>query len=289
MTDTLFAVALGLSSAVTLAAANMSVKMGSDILVGRAILSASAAAMMLPAAFFVPMPDAATWHAFAFALPAHFFYQICMIRALQRGDLSLVFPVMRGAAPLLTAITALLILHEALAPLAWVGLLLATGAVAVFAWPPRGVALRDHPDRAALLWALGTALGIALYNVTDARGVRIAPSPWSFIVWLFLLDGIAIITTAILLRRDALATAVAMRWRYGVAGGALSILSFGSALYAFTLMETAKVSALRETAVVFAALMGTMLLGESFGKRRIAAALALAAGLVLMQFGGSLA
>lgn len=289
MTDTLFAVALGLCSAVTLAAANMSVKMGNDILVGRAILSSSAAAMMLPAAFFVPMPDAATWHAFIFVLPAHFFYQICMIRALQRGDLSLVFPVMRGAAPLLTAIAALLILHEALAPLAWAGLLLATGAVAVFAWPPKGVALRDHPDRAALLWALGTALGIALYNVTDARGVRLAPTPWTFIVWLFLLDGIALVTTAILLRRDALATAVAMRWRYGVAGGALSILSFGAALYAFTLMETAKVSALRETAVVFAALMGTMLLGESFGRRRIVAALVLAAGLVLMQFGGSLA
>jgi drug/metabolite transporter (DMT)-like permease len=70
-----------------------------------------------------------------------------------------------------------------------------------------------------------------------------------------------------------------------VAGGALSILSFGSALYAFSLMETAKVSALRETAVVFAAAMGSMFLGESLGRRRIAAAAVLAAGLVLTQFG----
>jgi drug/metabolite transporter (DMT)-like permease len=75
------------------------------------------------------------------------------------------------------------------------------------------------------------------------------------------------------------------RWRYGFAGGALSILSFGSALYAFTLMETAKVSALRETAVVFAAAMGSYVLGEGFGARRIAAAAILAAGLLLMQFG----
>ena len=66
---------------------------------------------------------------------------------------------------------------------------------------------------------------------------------------------------------------------------ALSIFSFGSALYAFSLMETAKVSALRETAVVFAALMGSLFLGESFGRRRVVAATALAAGLLLMQFG----
>ena len=282
---TLLAICLGLFSAVTLAAANMSVKMGSDILLSRAILSVSAALLMLPAAFFVPPPDRATWGAFAFALPAHFFYQICMIRALQRGDLSLVFPVMRGTAPLLTAIAALLLLREQLAPLAWLGLLFATGAVAAFAMPPRGVALRDHPHRAALFWAAGTAVGIALYNVTDARGVRIAPDPLTFIVWLFMMDGLAITVTALVLRRNVLAQAVAMKWRYGVPAGALSILSFGSALYAFTLMETAKVSALRETAVVFAAAMGSLFLGEDFGRRRIVAAIILAAGLVLMQFG----
>jgi drug/metabolite transporter (DMT)-like permease len=286
MDDTLLAICLGLFSALTLAAANMSVKMGSDILLSRAMLSACAALIILPAAFVVPAPDRATWGALAYALPAHFLYQICMIRALQRGDLSQVFPVMRGAAPLLTAIVALVVLRESLAPLAWFGLILATAAVAVFALPPKGVALRDHPDRAALLWAAATAAGIALYNVTDARGVRIAPDPFTFIVWIFLLDGIGILVLATLRRRGAFASALALRWRYGVVGAALSILSFGAALYAFGLIETAKVSALRETSVVFAALMGAVILGDGFGRRRVAAALVLAAGLILMQFGG---
>jgi drug/metabolite transporter (DMT)-like permease len=285
MDATLLAICLGLFSAVTLATANMSVKMGGDVLVTRAILSACAAMLILPATFFVPLPDAATWRAFAFALPAHFFYQICMIQALQRGDLSLVFPIMRGVAPLLTAFAALILLREELGMMAWAGLVLATLAAAAFALPPRGVAMRDHPHASALFWALGTAIGIALYNVTDARGVRVAPSPFTFIVWLFLLDGAAVILMALVLRRNAIAAAVSMRWRYGLAGGALSILSFGSALYAFTLIETAKVSALRETSVVFAAIMGSLFLGESFGRRRIVAAIALAAGLVLMQFG----
>ena len=285
MDSTLLAIILGLFSAVTLAAANMSVKMGTDILVGRAILSTSASILILPAVFFVAAPDAATWRALAIAMPAHFFYQICLVRAMQRADLSLVFPVMRGAAPLLTAFSALILLSEELAPLAWAGLLCATAAVISFAIPPKGVKLRDHPDRTALLWAFGTAIGVSLYNVADARGVRIAPNPFTYIVWLFLLDAIAITTLAVVMRRDIMLRAVAMKWRYGVAAGALSILSFGSALYAFSLMETAKVSALRETAVVFAALMGTLFLGESFGRRRVMAASALAAGLVLMQFG----
>ena len=285
MSPALLAVCLGLFSAVTLAAANMSVKMGSDILVGRAILSVSAALLILPFVFVVPRPDAATWTALAWAVPAHFFYQLCLVRAMQRADLSLVFPVMRGAAPLLTAFTALLLLGEALAPLAWAGLVAATAAVVSFAWPPRGTRLKEHPDGIALLWALGTAIGVSLYNVTDARGVRLAPAPETFIVWLFLVDPICITATALLFRRNALAAAIAMKWRYGVAAGALSILSFGSALYAFSLIEVAKVSALRETSVVFAAAMGSLFLRESFGRRRIVAALLLAAGLVVMQFG----
>ncbi len=205
---------------------------------------------------------------------------------MQRGELSLVFPVMRGAAPLLTAVSALVFLGERLAPLGWAGLIAATAAVISFALPPSGVRLRHHPDRIALLWAAATALGVALYNVADARGVRIAPTPLTFIVYLFVLDAILITATTLLFRRNVIAAAVVMKWRYGVAAGALSILSFGSALYAFSLMETAKVSALRETSVVFAALLGMMFIGERFGRRRLVAASVLAAGLVVMQFGG---
>jgi len=286
LSDSLLAVLLGLFSAVTLAAANMSVKMGSDILVGRAVLSASAALVVAPAALFVPLPDAWTWGALLLAVPAHYGYQLCLIRALQRGDLSLVFPVMRGAAPLLTAAAAFLFLHETLPPLALAGLVAATGALFIFAAPPSGTLLRHHPDLTVLGWALATAVGVALYNVADARGVRGAPEPFTYIVWIFLLDAVGITVTAMLRRRAELGRAIAAKWRFGVAAGLLSILSYGSAVYAFSLIETARVSALRETSVVFAALMGTLLLGEGLGRRRVAAALALAAGLVAMQFGG---
>jgi drug/metabolite transporter (DMT)-like permease len=287
LNDSLLAVGLGLFSAVSLAAANMSVKMGSDILVGRAVLSASAAAMVAPAALLVPLPNAWTWGALLLALPAHYGYQLCLVGALQRGELSLVFPVMRGAAPLLTAAAAYLLLGERLPGPALAGLAVATAAILVFAAPPRGTLLRHHPDLKVLAWAVATAIGISLYNVADARGVRGAPEPFTYIVWIFLLDAVGVTLTALLRRRRALGRAIASKWRYGVAAGFLSVLSYGSAVYAFRLMETAKVSALRETSVVFAALMGAWFLREGFGRRRIDAALALAAGLVLMQFGGS--
>lgn len=220
-----FAIVLGLFSAVTLAAANMSVKMGTDILVGRAVLSTSAALLLVPAIFFLPLPDARTWHALAVAAPAHFFYQLCLVRAMQKGELSLVFPVMRGAAPLLTAVAAFLILGELLTPLAVAGLVVATLAVAVFALPPKGVGLRHHPDLAVLGWALATAVGVSLYNVADARGVRIAPEPLTYIVWMFLIDPIGITIVALLRRREALVRTLVGKWRFGVAAGILSIFS----------------------------------------------------------------
>jgi drug/metabolite transporter (DMT)-like permease len=284
MADQTLAIALGLISAFTLALANMAVKRGEDILVGRAVLSSSAAIVIAPFALIVPLPDAATWTALAWAVPAHFAYQLCLVRAMQRGDLSLVFPIMRGAAPLLTAGFAVLVLREQLPLIGWIGLMLATGAVIVFALPARGVSIAAHPDKVALGWAFATAIGVALYNMADARGVRVAPSPFTYIVWLFMLDCVCITTTALLLRRRALAWAVQATWKHGVAAGALSSISFGSALYAFSLMEVAKVSALRETAVVWAALMGAWILGEGFGARRIVAAIVLAGGLVLLQF-----
>ncbi|MFL9841066.1 DMT family transporter [Sphingomonas sp. ST-64] len=284
MGEQALAVALGLLSAFTLALTNMVVKRGHDILVGRALLSSSAAVVIAPFALIVPLPDSATWAALAWAVPAHFAYQLCLVRAMQRGDLSLVFPIMRGAAPLLTAAFAMLVLREQLPLVGWVGLILATCAVIVFALPARGISLAAHPDKVALGWAFATAIGVALYNMADARGVRVAPSPFTYIVWLFMLDCVCITTTALLLRRRELGRAVRATWKHGVAAGALSSISFGSALYAFSLIEVAKVSALRETAVVWAALMGAWMLGEGFGARRILAAIVLALGLVLLQF-----
>ena len=286
MSPEALAVALGLFSAVTLAAANYSVKAGGDILMARSLLQLSASLITLPLAFFVAPPDAATLAALAVAVPVHFAYQLVLIGALKHGDLSLVFPVMRGSAPLLTGIAAYFLLGEQLTLIGSLGLVLATVAVIAFALPPKGTGLRSHPDGRALLFAAATAVGIALYNVADARGVRIAPDPLTYVVWLFLFDCLGITPLAIWRRRGRWLAGAKEKWRYGLAGGALSVVSYGAVLYAFTLVEAAKVSAVRETSVVFAALMGVIWLKEGLGPRRIVAALTLAAGLAILQFAG---
>ena len=277
---------LGLFSAITLAIVNTAVKAGTDILVGRAILSIYAAIMVLPAIFYLPWPDAATWRWLAIAPLGHWAYTFALVRAMHRGDLSLVFPVMRGTAPVLTALAAFLFLGEDLSAFSVMGLLIASAALIAFALPEK--ATSDRPlQRSALFWAAMTALGIALYNVIDAQGTRAAETPYVFIAWLFLIDVIGITSVTLMMRGPrALAAALTVRWRYGLVAGGLSIASYGAALYGFSISNVAMISALRETSVVFAVLMGAKWLKEGVSPRRIAAAGALVAGLVLMQVAG---
>jgi drug/metabolite transporter (DMT)-like permease len=287
---TLFAFALGLGSAVTLAGANTLVKAAKDILGGRTVMTLTGSVLMLPAVFLVPPPSAATWVFLALSLPAHWFYQMALVRALSRGDLSFVFPLMRGSAPLLTAIAAFLVLGEELSGLAITGLLIASLAAIVFALPEKDFGGSRAVRNSAVLWALATGVGVAIYNVIDAQGVRSAAettgTQWSFIVWLFVLDWIGICTIMLLTRGpQEFAASTRRALAPGVAAGVCSTISFSMMLYGFSVAPVAYMSALRETAVVFAALMGWWFLKEGFGVRRTLAAVTLASGLALLQFG----
>ena len=177
-----------MGSAVTLAGANTFVKAAKDILGARAVMALSSAILMLPGALIAPLPPAQTWIILAVSLPAHWLYQTALVRALSRGDLSLVFPVMRGSAPLLTALAASVVLGEHLSPLALAGLAVASLATAIFALPEKDFGGSRKVRNSALLWAVATGACVAIYNVIDAQGVRAGPSEWSFIVWLFLLN-----------------------------------------------------------------------------------------------------
>lgn len=275
--------ALALFSAITVAVANFAVKRGGDVLTARMVLSISMALTVLPVAPFVPLPPQHLILPLLGAVVVHWFYQFAMIKALHRGDLSLVFPVMRGLAPLMTAILAALTLDEFLSPLATIGLVLASLALIVFALPGSKGAAQMRLDRVALGWAALTALGIGFYSVVDASVARAMPRVETFIVWLFLLDWIGITVVTLYSRRGQVWARVRPQLVAGGLGGIAGTLSYGAAIYAFTLADAAFVTALRETSVVFAAILGWAFLKEDFGTRRIAAACVLASGLVLMQ------
>ena len=290
MDPTLFAFALGMGSALTLAGANTFVKAAKDILGARTVMTLTGSILVLPLLFFVPLPGAATWGFLALSLPAHWLYQTALVRAMSRGDLSLVFPIMRGSAPLLTALAAAIVIGEQLSPIAMLGLAIASLATVVFAVPEKNFGGSRRVRNSAVLWALATGAGIAIYNVIDAQGVRTALSDtgtqWSFILWLLAFDWIGV-TTIMLLTRGPREFIVSARRAlpFGIGAGLCSLASFSMALYGFSVAPVAYMSAMRETAVVFGALMGWWFLREGFGVRRTFAAILLAAGLSLLQFG----
>lgn len=277
-------VLLGLFSAVTVALANVAVKRGGDVLTARMVLSIAMALSVVPFAFFVPLPPRELWLPILGAVVVHWFYQTALIRSLHRGDLSLVFPVMRGLAPLFTAIIAFAALRETLTPGATAGLILASCAIIVFALPGDNGLAQRKLDQSALFWAVVTAIGIAAYAVVDASVARAMPVTATFVVWLFLLDWIGITVVTLYTRRGQVIERVRPQLKAGLLGGIAGTLSYGAIIYAYTLTDTtALVTAIRETSVVWAALLGWLFLKEGFGARRTGAALALAAGLVMMQ------
>lgn len=205
----------------------------------------------------------------------HCFYLYALVRALQASDFSAAYPILRGTAPLLTAALAIGVFAEPAAARELAGIALIGGAVLAM------VAGR-HIDPAGLGWALATGVTIAIYTVIDAQGVRAAPSPASYIVWLFVVMGICVVAMFGLLSKGAIFAAARRQWRPGVVAGTLSIVTYGLALYAFSLGPTAPLAALRETGMVTALAISILFLGERVTLLRAGSVLAILAGAVLI-------
>jgi len=180
------------------------------------------------------------------------------------------------------AVGAAVFAGEGLNPLALSGLVLASAAISGLAFASDGTGRDWRP----LLFALGTAGLIAVYTVVDGLGVRRSGSPLGYIAWLMFLDSFALVIYVLARRPGKLGPYVRAYWKPCGAGGIMCLLAYGLVIYALNFGGMAYISALRETSVIFAALIGTTLLGESFGIRRIIAAAIMAGGLVIMNISG---
>ncbi len=214
----------------------------------------------------------------------HYFYYGFLLLSYRVGDLSHVYPLARGSAPLMVALGALIFAGEVLGGLATAGLLLASAGIMCLAFErglPRGA------DSKPILFALGTGICIAGYTVVDGLGVRASGAPLSYIFWLSLLEGVPFTIWLLARRRKSLAGLSGRSWRIGIFGGVLSTLAYGLVIYALSRGGMAHVSALRETSTLFAALIGAYVLKEAPGSagRRIAAAGLVAAGVITLQLG----
>ncbi len=268
------AAAMMIASGSIHAIVNAIVKGGRDKMAARAFTDAASAAILLPATLLVALPHGA-WGWLAASAIGHAVYLYALIRAYQVADLTAAYPVLRGTAPVVTAIATIGWLGDPATVAQVVGIALIAGAMLV-------LVVGRHIDRAALGWSLLTGVTIAVYTVIDAHGVRAAPTPASYIVWLFVLMGAVVLAMFGAASRGAIFRQVRTGWRPGAIAGALSIVTYGLALCAFALGPTAPLAALRETGMVTALLIGIFALGERVTGRRVLAVLGILSGAALI-------
>jgi drug/metabolite transporter (DMT)-like permease len=231
---------------------------------------------------FVPAPVPASWPWIAASAALHVAYRLLLVRAYGLADLAQVYPLARGAAPMIVALVSASLLGEPLGALDFAAVAAIGGGVAVMSL--RGGADLGRMDRAALGFALATAAVTAAYTLVDGVGARLAGSASGYILWMFALDAVLFTSIAAIARPAGLRLPSTRRaWAFGLAAGAMSLGSYWVAVWAFTQAPIALVAALRETSVLFAMLIAVTLLGEPATRFRWLAAAGILTGVVLMR------
>jgi drug/metabolite transporter (DMT)-like permease len=278
---TSLALGLVLLAALMHASWNALVKAQTDRALVLAAVSAMHALTGVTLVATMPWPAAAAWPSILISTTVHYGYYVLLFRSYRHGDLSQVYPISRGMAPAVVAISAWAILGESLSPLGWTGLALVSSGIGLLALQ-RG-AVRAPPGTLGLALTLG--LCIACYSVADGIGVRASGSPLGYIGWLFLLEAPVPLAIALNRRRNrgpfSAAPLVA-----GLAGGIFAVSAYGIVLWVKTFTPLGAVSAVRESSVIIAALIGVLLFGERPWKIRLFAAAVVAAGVTALAQSG---
>jgi len=239
---------------------------------GVAVASGLIALMLLP---WLPTPAQASWPWLAGSALVHILYFVFLAGAYRWGDLSFAYPVMRGGGPLIVALAGGSVFGEVLSATHW-------AAIALISMGILALASGAH-DRRATYFAVGNAMVIAAYTLIDAKGVRASGAPISYTLWFFAANGFVIGALGWLQRGRDLGTYARRRWPRAMLGGALALGAYGIALWAMTLAPVALVAVLRETSVIFAAIIGALFLREKFTRRRLIATGAVLCGLAALR------
>ena len=280
MTLTWPVVAAVLFGALLHASWNALVKSSSDKAMDTAVLQLMGSVIAIPLVLVAGIPDRAAWPFIAASLVVHIAYYITLSGAYKHGDLGLTYPLMRGSAPLLVALSATVTLGETLTPLAWLGVLGVSAGVLTL-----GLGQQAFNAPKAVMFALFNAVIIAVYTVVDALGVRAGGNAMQYVATLFLLDGWPFALIVFARRRGAMLPYARRRWPIALVGALASMGSYAIALWAMTKAPVATVAALRETSVLFAALLGVWFLKEVFTTRRLIGTCAIVGGVMALRLG----
>jgi drug/metabolite transporter (DMT)-like permease len=275
MTLTVFGILL--FAALLHASWNAIVKAGTDKLYSAISVSGSAALIALVLLPFSPQPAIASWPYLAISCALQVVYTVLVAKTYQVSDMSQTYPLMRGTAPLLVALVSVLVLGESLSGLAWGGIGVVCLSILTMAF-----AGRLHARKGIWL-ALINACFIAGYTLVDGTGVRLSETALGYTLWTFFMNGFCLLCWAMVARRRAASHYLRLHWKKGLLGGVGTMGSYGLALWAMTQAPLAVVAALRETSILFGALIAFLLLKEKVAGLRIVAALGIAGGAILLR------
>jgi len=229
---------------------------------------------------WVPTPARESWPLLAISVLVHTVYRVILVWAYREGDLSKVYPLARGFAPLLVALAAAYFAEEWLNRWEIAGVLLVSGGIASLAFEKRNA---HQPSRRPVVLALLTGFFVSAYSLIDGLGARRAGSAIGYAAWLLALEGLPFVVGTVILRRQDLPRIVRTCWKAGLIGGVISTVGYSIVIWAMSVGGMAQTIALRETSVIVAALIGVGLMKESSGARRIAVAVVVVAGNLLLQ------
>ncbi len=269
-----------LVSAVVHAVVNVLTKGASDRLVMRMLIGVTSAAITLPFTPFVPLPDTALLMYLGMSFLIHLIYELALVAAYDRGDMAVVYPIARGLGPAGSAAGAMIFFQEAVATPTLIGVaLVSLGCVALSA--AGGAAHR--PTLSALGFAVLTGATIACYTLVDAAAMRHADVGLTYVLWFFAAHACVTTLATLAFRRRRTLSLLRQQWRTGMIAGVLSVLTYGSALMAFRFGATTEMAALRETSVLFGAVLAVLVLREKMTPGRWAGAALITAGALAIK------
>jgi len=254
---------------------NALLKSSADKQLDTVAISVGAGLVGLAVAPWLPLPARESWPWLAGSTLIHILYFLFLAGAYRWGDLSYAYPIMRGGGPVIVALASAAVFGEVLPLLPSLGVGLVCAGIVAFA--------AGHADRRATLFALGNAAVIAAYTLVDAKGARASGSPVAYALWFFVGNAIVIYSWAGARRGVEVPRYLARNWPRLFVGAILTTGSYGVALWAMTQAPVALVAVLRETSVIFAALLGALFLGEKFTRRRLVATGAVMFGLFALK------
>ena len=234
--------------------------------------------IFLPLTFTVPFPTLEVWYFLIATVIIHVFYRLNVIYSYRYGDLSYIYPISRGSSCLFVAIISILFLSSDISVAGFVGILIVCIGLFLISYSKnlsfnfRGFAL-----------AISTAILITAYTLVDGVGVRLSENGFSYIYWLFTLNGIPLLIIG-LISKDGLRKRETYTVRSGIAAGVFATSSYAIVVWSMQFIEIAYVSSIREISIVFAAIIGMLFLFEKNAKSRIIPSILIVSGISVVYF-----